>query len=87
MKKVTGSLIILFSVFLNCFLFGQLDSIFITCDSILFQQMYNNYLEDDYIDCRVKYLEAEYPSQIRIRGSSSREYPKKSNMLLYVLVK
>ncbi len=63
---------------INSVLLGQIDSVFILCDSTNFNKLYDNYLEDAYINCDVNYEGELYKSKIRIRGSSSRNFPKKS---------
>ncbi len=67
-----------FLVLINSMLIGQVDSIFIFCDSTNFNNLYDNYLEDAYINCDVNYEGELHKSKIRIRGSSSRDFPKKS---------
>ena len=75
--------IVVFSIMCHSLLFGQLDSIFIYCDTNLFQKIHTEYLEDNYIECDVNYSGTEYNAKMRIRGSSSREYPKKSLKIKY----
>ena len=81
--KLKKLLFVFFTLILNNVLFGQLDSIWIHCDTNLLQKMYSEYLENDYIECNVNYLGKTHPAHMRIRGSSSREFPKKSLKIKY----
>ena len=57
----------------------ELRSYYITCDQEDFDFIIANPFEDIYIDCTFEYNDSIWTgTRIRIRGESSREYPKKS---------
>jgi parallel beta-helix repeat protein len=71
-------------VFLGVFLFAlaanaQIKEIHITCDATEFAHIYENYDQDIYINAVVKLGNETWEGvRMRLRGDSSREFPKKS---------
>lgn len=61
-----------------------INEYFITCPADSFQNIYNNYRDDHYIHVTFKYADKEWTNvKLRIRGDSSRSFPKKSLKLKF----
>ena len=78
MTRNLKRIIFAFLFFTNYLISSQIDSLFIYCDSKDFNGIYLNYLDDNYINCELQYNGEKYNSKVRIRGSSSRKFNKKS---------
>ncbi|MBJ04576.1 MAG: hypothetical protein CMP65_01565 [Flavobacteriales bacterium] len=78
MTRNLKRIIFVFLFFTNYLISSQIDSVFVYCDSEDFNGIYLNYLDDNYINCELQYDGGKYNSKVRVRGSSSRKFNKKS---------
>ncbi len=63
---------------------SEVKEYFITCDPVEFQNIYDNYSQDIYIDATVTYQTQTWDGcSLRIRGDGSRAKPKKSLKIVF----
>ena len=55
-----------------------LNTYHIYCDSLAFDAIHEHFKENIYVDAAIEHKQLKRKSKLRIRGDSSREYPKKS---------
>ncbi|MCF7811941.1 CotH kinase family protein [bacterium] len=77
--KVAVATLIIVLVIIHAVSAVELRSYYVECDADEFEYILNHPLEERYIDCTFSYNDSAWQDvRIRLRGESSREYPKKS---------